>query len=253
MKLGAQLYSVRDRAKTPAEVRSTFLKMKEIGYSVVQVSGICPMEAEALRDISLESGLPITITHNPYSRIINDTDALIKENKTFGCNVIGIGGMPLEYRNSYEAFKKFVEEMQLPIKKMRDAGMTFSYHNHAFEYETVIGGRTLMDCVIEDLPEAEITLDVYWVKFGGEDPMRYVKLLGEAGRISNLHLKDMVSEPKGDMCPCGEGVIDLPGIIALAKELKIPYAQVEEDTAATSGDSWGHMQRSYDNLKNYFN
>ena len=54
MKLGAQFYSIRDLTKTPADLRSTFGKIKDIGYEVVQMSAIGPIAPEELRDISLE-------------------------------------------------------------------------------------------------------------------------------------------------------------------------------------------------------
>ena len=40
MKLGVQLYSVRDVCQDAAGLRETFRRIKEIGYDAVQVSGI---------------------------------------------------------------------------------------------------------------------------------------------------------------------------------------------------------------------
>ena len=76
MKLGAQFYTIRDKAKTPEGIRESMLKMKEIGYTVAQMSGIGPIAAELLRDYSEEAGLPITCTHSSFDRIVNDTDPL---------------------------------------------------------------------------------------------------------------------------------------------------------------------------------
>ena len=45
MKLGAQFFSIRDRSQTPEDLYASFAKMKEIGYEIVQMSGICKIEA----------------------------------------------------------------------------------------------------------------------------------------------------------------------------------------------------------------
>ena len=79
MKLGAQLFSVRTFTQTAEELRATFHKIKEIGYENVQLSGAGPIAAETVREISLETGLPIVCTHSPFDRIVNDTDALIAD------------------------------------------------------------------------------------------------------------------------------------------------------------------------------
>ena len=102
MKLGAQLYSIRTFLKTEEDLKSSFEKIKKIGYENVQLSGAAPMPAEFLRDVSAEYGLPIVCTHMPDERIIGDTDALIAEHRIFGCPVIGLGSMPTEYRGCTE-------------------------------------------------------------------------------------------------------------------------------------------------------
>ena len=82
MKLGAQFYTLRERNKTPEGLYNSFKRVKEIGYQVVQMSAICQIEAERLKSFSDEFELPITVTHSAYDRIVNDTDALIKELET---------------------------------------------------------------------------------------------------------------------------------------------------------------------------
>ena len=135
MKLGAQFYTLRERNKTPEGLYNSFKRVKEIGYQVVQMSAICQIEAERLKSFSDEFELPITCTHSAFDRIINDTDALIKEHITYGCPVIGIGSMPNEYRGSIEGARAFMDAVRTPIKKMEDAGLRFAYHNHEFELD----------------------------------------------------------------------------------------------------------------------
>jgi len=59
MKLGAQLYSVRSFLQTEEDLKATFLKIKAIGYENVQLSGGPRMDAQFLKSVSDEVGLPI--------------------------------------------------------------------------------------------------------------------------------------------------------------------------------------------------
>ena len=81
--------------------------------------------------------------------------------------------------------------------------------------------------------------------------MDYIKRIGP-DRMTNIHFKDMASEPKGAICPCGEGVIDFAPVIKLCDSLGIPYALVEQDNAPDSGDSFAQMKISHDNLRPLF-
>ena len=249
MKLGAQFYSIRDNTTTPEDLKKAFESIKNIGYEIVQMSAICPIDPELLRSYSDEYSLPITCTHSPYDRIINDTENLIKEHITYGCPTIGLGYMPNEFHEGNGVYN-FIESLREPISKIKAAGLDFAYHNHAFEFE-LVDGKPMFDILIDELPDLNFILDTYWVKYAGYDYLDYIKKLGSK-RLKNVHFKDMKIEPKGDICPCGEGVIDFAPVIKLCDELGIVYALVVQDNAPDAGDSIGQMKISYDNLKNLF-
>ena len=249
MKLGAQFYSIRDNTTTPEAVHDAFKAIKNIGYEAVQLSAICEIDANLLKSYSDELSLPITCTHSPFDRIINDTDNLIKEHLIYGCPTIGLGYMPNEYHEGNGVYD-FIEILREPIRKIKAAGLNFAYHNHAFEFDVHEGG-TIMDYLINDVPELDFILDTYWVVYGGHDPLEYIRTIGKE-RMTNVHLKDMRTAPKGDICPCGEGIMDFAPIVALCDELGIPNALVEQDNAPDLGDSWAQMATSYASLKHLF-
>ena len=248
MKLGAQFYSIRDNTTTPEDLYHAFKEIKEIGYQIVQMSAICDIDPNLLRSYSDEFSLPITCTHSPYDRIVNDTDALIQEHKIYGCPTIGLGYMPNEYHG--DGIYDFIETLREPLRKIKDAGLDFAYHNHAFEFEPV-NGKLIYDILIDELPNLNFIIDTYWIKYAGYDSIDYIKKIG-ADRIKNVHFKDMKTEPQGDICPCGEGVIDFAPIVKLCDEMGIENALVEQDNAPDSGNSIGEMKKSYENLKQLF-
>lgn len=250
MKLGAQFYSIRDNTTSPEDLRNSFEQIKKIGYDIVQMSAICPIEAERLKSFSEEFSLPIVCTHSAFDRIIGDTEMLIKEHQIYGCPTIGLGYMPNEYHDSIEGLKAFIKDIKTPIKKIRDAGLRFAYHNHAFEFDA-IDGKLPYDVLIEELPELDFIVDTYWIKYAGYDFLEYIKKLG-ADRVKNVHFKDMLTSPKGDICHCGAGVIDFEPLVRLCNEIGIVNALVEQDNAPDTGDSFNAMKLSYQNLKKYF-
>jgi sugar phosphate isomerase/epimerase len=247
MKLGAQFYSIRTECTTPEALYSSMKKIKEIGYDIIQISGVCDIEAERLKAYSDELALPITCTHKPYASIVEDTDNLIAYHKIIGSPVIGLGSMPGEFRTSIEGCRAFMDSVREPIKKINDAGLTFTYHNHSFEFDP-LEGTNLFELLFEELPEAHFLPDVYWIKHGGYDPYETLDRICKAGRVTNVHFKDMKTEPRGEICPCGAGVIDFAPIAKLLKSHGIENVLVEQDNAPMLGDVFAQMKQSYDHL-----
>lgn len=250
MKLGAQLFSVRAHLKTPEDVRATFLKMKEIGYQNVQLSGHAPIDAEILRDICKESGLSIVVTHTAPQRILEETDAVIAEHKTFGCPIIGIGAMPKEYRESAEGARAFVETFTPAIKKIEKSGLQIAYHNHAFELTTAYDeSRNVFDYLIDACPTWQFTADVYWIQKGGYDIATYLRKIGSE-RLTNVHFKDMANNEEKGICACGDGVIDFKALTAVCEELGVKNILVEQDNAADfEGGDIAQMEKSFAYLR----
>ena len=249
MKLGAQMYSVRTECQDANSLRNTFLKLKEIGYDSAQLSGTYDVDAETVKSFIEESGLLIPSTHRNPENVINFTDREIEFHKTIGADLIGIGGMPQRYHGSVEAVRRFIKDMEEPIKKIKDAGMKFTYHNHEFEFAP-LEGTCIYDVLVEEATDFEFMHDVYWSHYAGVDMMGYVEKLCKGGRITDIHFKDMakVRTGRSSMCPCGEGVIDFKSLIALCEKYDVRYAYVEQDNAPELGDVFAQMKTSFDNL-----
>ena len=175
MKLGAQGYTIRDFAKTPEDIKSSFEKLKNIGYKAVQVSGFGEIEPAILKEYADEFGLEICATHNPIERFENDIDNLIAEHKLWGCKYVGIGSMPFG-RDAKEGYDDFLKKIDIPSKKIADAGLKFVYHNHAFEFSKIDGDKTAFEYIIDNTtPDTfGILADFYWVQFAGITPVDFI-------------------------------------------------------------------------------
>jgi len=188
-KLAAQLYTVRDYTKTAEDFRATIKKVADIGYTAVQVSGIGPIPHEEVKAITDESGLTICITHVGFDYLQNDTEAAIAQHKLWNCPNVAVGSMPGPYREGgLESFKRFAKDATEVGRKLADAGLTFSYHNHSFEFVR-FGDRTGLDVIYEesDPRYLQAEIDTYWVQHGGGDSIAWIKKMAR-GKIQSMRL-----------------------------------------------------------------
>ena len=250
MKLGAQLFTLRNQMKTPEQIKSGLERVAKIGYTCVQVSGIGKIDVKELADTCNSLGLEIAVTHTAPDRILGDTDTVIKEHDVMNCKYIGLGSMAKNYR-SFEGIDDFFANFKTAIGKIKDAGKVFTYHNHAFEFEKLSGELMLDRLVSKFAPdELMVTLDCYWANYGGVDVCETIDRL--AGRIDCVHLKDygiIGSEIK--MLPVGEGNMNYPKILEHFEKAGTKYALVEQDDC-NGRDPFECLESSFDYLKKYF-
>lgn len=246
MILGAQLYTVRSFIQTERDIRRTLQKIANMGYTTVQISAMGPIAPETLKAICDELGLGIVLTHASPDRIINDTEAVIREHEIFGCDYIGIGSLPDKYRN-LDWYGHFAADFRDAAKRIADAGKLFMYHNHNFEFEKV-GGKRMIERLVEDFSPQEmgITLDTYWVQAAGADVCEWIGILKD--RIHCVHLKDMdVRGMTPVMAPVMAGNMNFKAIMkALEQAETVKYLLVEQDTC--EGSPFDCLQTSYNNL-----
>jgi sugar phosphate isomerase/epimerase len=247
-KLAAQLYTVRDYTRTAKDFRASIKKVADIGYTAVQVSGIGPIPHKEVKAITDEFGLTICITHVGFDYLQNDTEAAIAQHKLWNCPNVAVGSMPGPYREGgLESFKQFARDATEVGRKLADAGLTFSYHNHSFEFVR-FGGRTGLDVIYEesDPRYLQAEIDTYWVQHGGGDSIAWIKKM--AGRMPVIHFKDMVMyEGQQTMAEIGEGNLNWPGIIEACEETGVEWYAIEQDRCLRN--PFESLKISYDNLR----
>lgn len=246
-RIGAQYYTLRESCKTIEDFEMTCRKVSEIGYKIVQISGT-PLKAADMKPILDKYDLKVVVTHRKFEDFQNDLDEIMDYNKTLGCDICGLGGMPAEARGSMEGLKQFIKDANEIAKKLQAEGLYFGYHNHAFEFKKV-DGKCIMDYLIEGLdPEGAVFIvDTYWLQVGGKNPADFIKALGK--RAMAIHFKDYeVGEDSrsGMMAEIGQGNLDWDSIIAACEEAGAKWALVEQDICRR--DPFESMKMSYDYL-----
>ena len=228
--IAAQMYTVRDFTKTPADIAASLKKVKALGYDAMQTSAFGEIDPKELKTMADDEGLAICATHISYERMRDETQAVIDEHLLWECKYPAIGGLPQVYREAGgEGFKKFAREASEVARKLADAGLTFGYHNHSFELEK-FGDRTGLDILFDESdPEVfQFEIDTYWIQHGGADPAAWIRKA--KGRADLIHVKDMEMKGREQLfAEVGEGNLNWPAILDACKEAGARWYIVEQD------------------------
>jgi len=228
IKIAAQLYTLREYLQNEEDIRTSLKRVKDIGYDYVQLSGLIKIDAAILRSILDENSLTPIITHIPFERLETDYENVVKEHHTLKCPNVAIGVAPEKYRTKqgYYDFARIASDMAAKLKK---DGLTFSYHNHAFEFKK-FDGETGFEILFKNSSNDFLAeIDTFWITYGGASPVYWIEKLGD--RIVVLHYKDLVISDNDEqlMAEVGEGNLDWKGIVKATKDAKIACAAVEQD------------------------
>ena len=245
--IGAQLFTVREYTKTLPDIAATLKKVRDIGYTAVQVSAFGAVDKDELTKVLNDSGLTIAATHVGWQRFLADIDGIIAEHKAWGCRHPAVGSLPGEYF-SEDGLRKFLDELPPVAEKLAAEGMDFSYHNHYHELARH-GDRTWLDMLYDMSSPTHLKaeIDTYWIQAGGGDPAEWVRKC--AGREPLLHLKDMCVTPDREvrMAEIGEGNLNWPAILGASEDGDVEFALVEQDYCY-GRDPFECLEISYRNL-----
>ena len=226
--IAAQLYTVREFTRTPADIGSTLGKLGKMGYEAVQVSALGPIAPADLKEIADGEGLEIAATHVGYDEIRRNPQKVIEDHQLWDCRHVAIGSLPQEYQNG-EGFALFAREASEAVRPLVDAGLTFSYHNHSFELEK-FGARTGLDILYEESdPEVfSAEIDTYWIQHGGANPVSWLRKLED--RMYVVHLKDMAMRGREQLfAEVGEGNLEWTEILQMCRRARVEWYIVEQD------------------------
>lgn len=246
--VAAQMYTVRNYLKTPADISSSLQKIKAIGYPAVQASGLGPIEDDDLARRVQDAGLKLCATHEPARQILDDPQAVVARLRRLGCTYTAYphpAGITFKSLDDVRALARRLNEAG---RVLHEAGMVLAYHNHQIEFQR-IGGRTILETLFAETNPRYLQgeIDTYWVQYGGQNPAAWCRKL--RGRLPLLHLKDFGITPDKQItfCEVGQGNLDWPEIIAEAEASGCRWFIVEQDS--TPGDPFESLSRSFDYIR----
>lgn len=241
-RIGLQLYTVRALLKTPEASRKTLSAVKLTGYDAVQLFGSADL-IRAYAPIAHEAGLIVTSVVTDMNICEKEGDALFALCAGYQIPDICVSTSPNECLDPHA----YIAKANAYAKRCREAGFTFSYHNHGHEFIRTAGGETAMSCFLKGFDPQYIDFmpDTYWIQDGGYD-VRYF-LEQTRGRVKTLHLKDMKRTSEGHtFAEVGNGNLYFEGIVKTALSCGVEEFVVEQDRC--EGDPLESIAQSYRNV-----
>ncbi|MEF2247047.1 sugar phosphate isomerase/epimerase family protein [Paenibacillus sp. IITD108] len=242
-KLAVQLYTLREECSK--DFPGTLKALKEMGWAGVQLAGYHGYEPKELAELIYSLGLQTAGMHVSYDRIINELEQVAEEALLFRTRDIICPSLPADLRNE-EGYRKIRQQLNEAAAAVADRNLRISYHNHAFEFDTMIEATDALNYLLEPVPDNLIfaELDVYWIKKAGRDIESYIAPF--ENRMPIIHLKDMTDDEEQMFAPIGTGSIAFDPIIRWGEQHGIEWYVAEQD--ACQGSPMNCVQTSYTNL-----
>ncbi len=178
------------RKSFPNSVAATLDTIKMMGFTEIEGGGgrMAPEEFKKLCD---ERGISIPGTGAGYEQLVKNIDSVVYRAKALGAKYVMCAWIPHEKGVlTFENAKKAVEDFNAAGKILKENGLTFCYHAHGYEFQPYENGTCWIIFLINTNPEyVSFEMDVFWIQFGGGDPVALLKKYGNRWKL--IHLKDM--------------------------------------------------------------
>ena len=228
--LGLQLLAYGDRQRE--DLAGVLAEIKEGGYDGAEAGGDGRglLGAEVLLSAFRNAGLALTGIHVGYRDCADE--ARVRDHIAFlkhaGSRFLICSGV-LD-NNALAGYEAAADTFNQVGQRCRDAGLTFCYHNHAWEFRRLEGGRqgitTLIERTCPDL--VKLTIEVFWVHVGGANPAQFIA--SHSDRAGYYHFKDGARTPDGPtFVELGQGEVDLVGARDEALKHPLEWIVCEQD------------------------
>ncbi|QIN83503.1 TIM barrel protein [Rubrobacter tropicus] len=224
--ISLQLYTVREH--TARDMPGTLRRLADIGYSAVEPAGFGGLTPRELRRVMDDLGLRASGAHVPIDAWDSDPASVVADMHAIGSSHATVPMAPPERRPDADSVSRLAEDFNRWGELCRAEGLTFSYHNHDFEFAR-LGGTTMWELLVRETdPDlVHFELDLYWIKYGGSDPEAVLRDVGD--RVSLVHLKDMAPDDTRSDLPVGEGTMPWPDLVKTADEVDVEWFVAEQD------------------------
>jgi sugar phosphate isomerase/epimerase len=282
--LGIQLFSVPKLLSE--DFLGGMKMLSDLGYKEIEMYGPFPFSAESakkgwegaakmlgfggsgyfgrdireIKTILADHGLRTTGTHTDLDTLLENMGPLAEAANTLGQKYVTLPAIPDNKRQTLDDYRKMADTFNTIGASAKKHGVRFGYHNHGYGFAKM-EGKIPFEVLVEntDPDLVFLEMDIFWTAAAGADPIQYLNKY--PNRYKMLHIKDMKEKKtfSGDgsdmsqwmpmfpyMTSAGEGVMDIPGIVATGKKIGVENYYVEQDMVAAPQAALG---KSADYLK----
>ncbi|MGE7367853.1 sugar phosphate isomerase/epimerase family protein [Neorhizobium sp. NPDC001467] len=230
---GFQLYSARnfpplsDVFKLVA--REGYREVEGYGglYATLDEPGLNAMRAELDAN-----GLTMPTGHFGLDLLEKEPEKAMLIARTLGISALYCPHLAADQRPAdAEGWYAFGKRLQEAGKRYQDAGYTFGWHNHDFEFAPLADGSTPQEQIFAGGPDLSWEADIAWVIRGGADPFAWIESYGK--KITAVHVKDIA--PQGENADedgwsdLGHGTVPWKELLAALRQTPAKHYVLEHD------------------------
>ncbi|MDQ0680153.1 sugar phosphate isomerase/epimerase [Arthrobacter pascens] len=239
MPYSIQLYTVRKALEE--DLAGTIQRLAEIGFTMVEPYRFVAKAAE-LKQALADNNLTAPSGHAPLLQ--ENQDEIFAAAQQLGIGTVIDPHVPVERWNSVAEIKKTAEQLNAAAAKGAEYGVRVGYHNHWWEVESVIDGKTALEHLADNLdPAVVLELDTYWAAVGGQNPAELLARLGH--RVKFIHIKDgpLTPDPSSQTA-VGDGKMAIWDVLDAADFLEAGVIELDD----FHGDMFDAVRDSYNYL-----
>jgi sugar phosphate isomerase/epimerase len=244
--VGIQLYSVRDGMKN--DPSGSLKKLAGMGYKYVEHAGYGngkfygygAKEFKALLD---GYGLKMYSGHDHLGA--NDWDGsrkdfsdnykrLVEDAAIAGQKYVITPSMEESVRKNYDDLLRWLDVFNKAGELCKAHGMKFGYHNHDFEFSTVLNNQKVFDIILQHTDPALVTqqLDMGNLYNGGAIAIAIV--MQYPGRFELMHVKDEIKATSGkdkyESTILGQGIVNTKQVCDAGRKSGTRYFVIEQES-----------------------
>ena len=235
--VGLQLYSLR--GEFIQNVPATLAKVRGFGIQDVELAGTYNLAPEKFKEMLAANELKAVSGHFPYERYRDEPEAVAREAKALGLQYAGCAWIAHKDDFDEQECRAAIAVFNRAGEALAKQGIKFFYHVHGYEFQPH-GSGTLFDLLmVETKPElVSYEMDVLWVVFPGQDPVKLLEKYGSRWQL--MHLKDLrkgvatgALTGKTDLTndvTLGTGQMDWPAILRAAKKAGVKHYFIEDES-----------------------
>jgi sugar phosphate isomerase/epimerase len=250
--LGLQIYSLRREAAK--DLPRTLALIRELGFTELEVGGFYGRTPSEFQRMLAANGLKATAMGAGWDQLSKSANQAADNAGTLGVAYVTCSQIPRKKQLTLDDATRAAENLNRWGESLAASRLRLCYHTHGYEFVKGPDG-TLFDTLARamDPKLANFEMDVFWVVFGNEDP---VKLLERySGRFPLMHVKDI---RKGEArtfnpgtveeeasVPLGTGEVNWPPVLEAAQKHGVRHYYLEEehpDTVAQIRQSLRYLQ-----------
>jgi sugar phosphate isomerase/epimerase len=228
-----QLIVFGERSQT--DFGSVLRDVAQAGYAAIEAGNLYESHGEdTVLRLLAEHDLGVSGAHFGYGEYA--TPEKLKSHVLYA-QAIGIKHLMcsgVADTKTVEGYKQSARLFNEVGKALASEGLSFNYHNHAWEFDD-LGGVNGMEILSRETDPAYVkfNIDVFWVWYGGRDPVEFIRK--HADRAGYFHFKDgrRTKDDEGKTRPVflelGRGDVDLKAAMAAARETDASYIVAEQD------------------------